>query len=106
MKDASDRHVTRADVSWKRLPDGRVEVTRRKFGTTGSTMLKAFKVSPDLVVRLDSIGSDAWELLDGKRDLGAVHDLLKQEHPDIEDLPERLGKFVSMLVSNGLASID
>lgn len=104
IPDVSQRRATRADVEWEELPDGRIAVHKRKFGPAASKVLEAFKVPPTLTVKLDTVGSDVWRLLDG-RTVGDVLHELQLRHPDEEDLPERLGKYLSTMVSNELVTL-
>ncbi len=106
ISDVSKRTPHRADVPWEVLPDGRVAITKRKFGAAASKLLAAFKVPPTLTLKLDGLGSEAWKLMDGKRTVGDVASALLAAHPDESDVPARLGQYLSTLVSNDLVRLD
>lgn len=56
-------------------------------------------------IRLDRIGSFAWLLLDGKRSVGQVSDLLRAEFKDeVEPAEERLGHLVRVFRREGLVA--
>ncbi len=105
IPDVSERVAERSDGDWEVAPDGRVHVHKSKFGPAGSRMLKAFRVKPTLTVKLDALGSEVWQLLDGRRRVADVLAELRRRHPDEEDLPARLGKFLSTMVSNDLVRL-
>jgi hypothetical protein len=105
-EDTSRRRPTpAAHIHWEAGPDGRVHLRRRKFGPVGTAVLRAFRIRPDLTVQLDAIGSEVWQLLDG-RTVAAVLQALQERHPDEEDLPERLGHYLSVLASNRFIRLE
>ncbi len=106
IPDVAQRTAHRADVQWEELPDGRIAIEKRKFGAAASKLLSAFKVPPTLTLKLDSLGSEAWKLMDGQRTVGQVAEALMAAHPDQEDVPARLGQYLSTLVSNDLVRLD
>ncbi len=106
IPDVSARIAQRADVPWTVLADGRVQVTKSKFGPAGSKLLKAFKVPPTLTVKLDVLGSELWQLMDGKHTVAELLASLQKTHPDESELPARLGKFLSTMVSNDLVKLE
>lgn len=105
IPDVSHRTATRADVEWEELPDGRVAIRKDKFGPAASRLLQAFRVPPTLTVHLDTLGSDAWRLMDG-RSVADILAELRRSHPREDDLPRRLGKYLSTLVSNDLVRLE
>ncbi len=105
IPDVSARIAERADVPWSTAEDGRVQVQKSKFGPAGSRLLKAFRVPPVLTVKLDALGSELWTLMDGKRTVADLLAALHETHPDEADLPARLGKFLSTMVSNDLVQL-
>jgi len=104
VADVSQRRVYRVDVAWHEA-GGRVVIVRRKFGRAGSALLRLFRVSPDLVLRLDALGSAAWRAMDGRR-VEEVLEALRREDPEADDLPARLGRYLSTLASNGLIRLE
>ena len=104
MMDIQDHTIRRRDVDW-REEGGRVVVRRRKYGACGSAVLRLFRIDPVLTVRFDDLGSEAWLLLDG-RTAGEVLEALRTTRPDEPQLPQRLGRYLSLLTSNGLIDID
>jgi hypothetical protein len=106
IADVSERTAVRADVAWSELPDGRIAIQKTKFRGAAAKLLGAFKVPPTLTIKLDSVGSDVWRALDGKQNVGQVLAMLRAKHGDEPDLPERLGQYLSTMVSNGLIQLD
>lgn len=105
IPDASDRVPERADVAWRVDEAGRVRIERRRSGAAGSRVLRALRVRDTLTVRLDPLGSEAWSLLDGRRTTGEVLEVLREAHPDEDDLAARLGAFLGRMVGNGLVRL-
>lgn len=106
IPDVSQRTAHRADVTWDVLPDGRIAITKRKFGAATAKLLGLFKVPPTMTLKLDALGSEAWKLMDGSRTIGQVAEALVAAHPDEKDVPARLGQYLSTLVSNELVRLD
>lgn len=100
--DVATRVAERADVDWREDDEGRVAVTRRKFGPVGSALLRLVRIRPTLTVHLDPLGSEVWRLLDGKRTVAEVLAELQSEFPDEPDLADRLGQYLSSLASHRL----
>ncbi len=76
----------------KKNPD----MTARVFdGETVLIPLYASSKDADFIYVLDDIGTAVWGLVNGKRDIGAIQEVLLEEY-DVS--PERLRKSVSTLV--------
>lgn len=84
---------------------GLVTVRRRRFGAVRGAVGKAFGVPAEFTVRLDALGSEAWGLLDGRRTIGEVHAELARRRPGEKDLPTRLGKFLSAMLSHKMVDL-
>ncbi len=106
IPDVSKRTAHRADVEWEELADGRIAIKKRKFGAAATKVLAVFKVPSTLTLKLDGLGSEAWKLMDGSRTIGEVAEALVEAHPDEENVPARLGQYLSTLVSNDLVRLD
>ncbi len=52
-------------------------------------------------IKLDDLGSDTWEAIDGERNVRDICQHIREKSgygsPDIEDLDERLSKYMTML---------
>lgn len=106
VPDVSHDVAARApEVDW-REEGGRVVLTKRKMGAVGTRVLRALRLPHTLTIRLDPLGSEAWRLLDGDRTVGEVAEAIQARHPDEEDVPRRLGQFLSTMVSNGLVRLE
>lgn len=79
--------------------DGLVHITRPKWGPTGTRVLRLFRISPDLTLHLDEMGSFAWRLVDG-RNVAAILDALQERYPEEQGMGLRLGKHLGALVEN------
>lgn len=84
---------------------GLVTVQRRRFGPLRGLLGKPFGVKPEFTICLDRLGSQAWALLDGTRTIGEVHAELARRLPEEKDLPARLGKFLSAMVSHHMVRL-
>lgn len=84
---------------------GLVTVQRRRFGPVRGLLGKPFGVKPEFTIHLDRLGTQAWGLLDGKRTIGEVHVELARRLPEEKDLPARLGKFLSAMVSHRMVRL-
>lgn len=92
--------VRREDVHSGEDAAGLVTLRRRKMGRAGTALLRLFRISPDLTVHLDGMGSEVWRLIDGGRTAGELLVAMEANHPDEEDLNLRLGQYISILASN------
>lgn len=90
---------------WTAGPDGRVVVTRRKFGPIGTRFARLLRLSPDVRITLDLLGTAAWNRMDG-RTTSAILAELETEFPDEGRLDERLGHYLAQLAQAGLLSFD
>lgn len=88
-----------AKVQWRQGADGRVLLQRRRFGPIRSAVLRALRMSPDIRVHLDHLGTATWLLVDGQRTVDDIHRELRRQFPDEEDLPRRLGQYLGTLAS-------
>lgn len=106
IPDASRQVVEPADgVVAEASANGLLTLRRRRFGAVRAAIGKGFGVKPEFTVHLDPLGSEAWGLLDGRRTVGEVHAELHRRRPDERDLPARLGKFLSAVLSHKMARL-
>ncbi|MBI1938760.1 MAG: PqqD family protein [Ignavibacteriales bacterium] len=63
--------------------------------------------SPDIKLKLDELGSAAWILMDGKRNVAAVASLLTEKFGEkIQPVNERLTKFLTGLYEQRLITFQ
>lgn len=84
---------------------GRLTLRRRRFGPARAALVGLFGASKDFTVHLDALGTAAWRLLDGRRTVGEVRVELGRLFPQEKDVPARLGKFLSVLVSHQMVRL-
>ena len=52
-------------------------------------------------IKLDDLGSDAWEAIDGVRNVDEISEFIKEKStygsPNLEELDDRLSKYITML---------
>jgi hypothetical protein len=101
IPDASRAVPRRGEVE-ARDEVGLTVLVRRRFGPARRRMLKAFRVEPDLTVRLDALGTAVWGLIDGRRTVADIKRELDARFPGEADLAPRLGKFLGAMVSREL----
>lgn len=87
--------------------EGRVVLTRPTPGTRGlrgaiDRLLNALSAKR---IRLDEHGSFVWRLLDGRRTVGEIARLLREEYGEsVEPAEERAGKLVQVMYREGLVT--
>lgn len=106
LADASRRVPVPCATSAEQRPDGTVVVKRRRFGPVGRAFIRMLGGRPDVEIRLDRLGSAAWRLMDGRRNLAAIRVELEQIFPTEAQLPVRLGKFVGLLASKRMIELE
>ena len=101
IADVSRRVAERGDgVTAEEGPDGRVTVRRTRFGAVRAKLVGLVGEPADFTIRLDSLGSAAWKLVDGRRTVADIRAELQRLHPTETDLGARLGKFLGTMVSH------
>lgn len=101
IPDASRAVPRHGDVE-ARVENERVVLVRHRFGPVRRGLLRAFRVEPDLTVRLDELGTAVWGLIDGRRTVAQIKVELDARFPGQADLAPRLGKFLGAMVSREL----
>jgi hypothetical protein len=81
--------------------DGRVHISRRKFGTK---LLWFFRLQPELTLNLDDIGRAARRLIDG-RTTGEILVALQERYPHETGLGERLGQQLAAFLEKRFITI-
>jgi len=89
-------------VEWDRDEAGKVFLKKEK---TGSRFMKKvidlFHMNPFIYIHLDRLGTSAWLLSDGSRDIRRISEKMKVEFgEDLPQLDERLGFFFSLMKKN------
>lgn len=97
--DVADRIPERTG-EWT-VEDGRVTVTKRKFGRVGTGFARLLGVSPDLRITLDALGSVAWQEMDGRTVAQVLH-VLEERFPEEGRLEARLGEYLERLARTGM----
>jgi hypothetical protein len=78
---------------------GRVSVVRRRWGPVRRGLARMLRVEPQKAIHLDALASRAWLLIDGRRTVGEIRDLLASEFPGEPNVGARLGKFLGVMLS-------
>jgi hypothetical protein len=85
-----------------RTDDGRVAIRVPRFdGRILRRVLVPLLKRPDFHVRLDDLGSAAWDLCDGTRTGEEMATLLADRFPDQPDVRLRLALFLRTLLAQG-----
>ncbi len=106
IDDASGLVPVRGNSPWEVDEHGRVALRRRKFGRMGTLLMRLFRMSPDLTVRLDPLGSAVWQLIDDRRTAQEILERLHAKFPQEENLGRRLGQYLSTLASSGFIRLQ
>lgn len=92
--------VLRRRAQWT-MDQGAAVLEVPKFGAAGTRLLRVFRLPPTVRLRLDALSTQAWLDMEGRT--GAeILARLEGAFPDEAGLPERLGRFLGLLVQRGL----
>jgi hypothetical protein len=105
IPDVSRMVAARATEDWSEA-HGVVSVRRRRPGKIRPAILRLFGIPPHFTIHLDTLGSNVWRLIDGKRTVGEIRAELERQHPDEPDLAGRLGIFLGAMVSRGFVKLQ
>jgi hypothetical protein len=78
---------------------GAVSVRRVRYRGLRAAVLKVFGIPPTFTIHLDTLGTEVWLLIDGRRTVAEIRDELAKREPQATDLGPRLGKFLGAMVS-------
>jgi hypothetical protein len=94
-------------VEWERDEQGKVYLKKEK--TRNKLMKKIidlFNRSHFINLHLDQLGTSAWLLIDGKRKVREISEMMKAEFSeDLRRLEERLGFFFVLLKKNNFIDL-
>ncbi len=94
-------------VEWERDEQGKVYLKKEK--TRNKLMKKIidlFNRSHFINLHLDQLGTSAWLLIDGKRKVREISEMMKSEFSeDLQQLEERLGFFFVLLKKNNFIDL-
>ena len=94
-------------VGWDRDEQGKVYLKKEK--TRNKLIIKfidLFNRSHFINIHLDQLGTSAWLLVDGKRDVRRISKMMKMEFSeDSQQLEERLGFFFALLRKNNFIDL-
>lgn len=103
IPDVSQRVVERTAES----VEERNRFTLRRPMTGMAKLARKMTRQPtEFTIHLDELGSAAWRLFDGRRTVAQVRAELERMFPQQDDVPRRLGKFLSELVSRGFVRLS
>ena len=87
-------------IDWDKNEEGKVTLHIKNVGLMNKIAQKLFKKPEVSHIYLDEMGSFIWPLLDGKKDIIALGELVKEEFGEkAEPLYERLAKYFQILDS-------
>ncbi len=94
-------------LSWSADDAGIVTLDIENVGIMNSIAQKIFKKPRVSHIHLDEFGSFVWHRIDGKRDILALGEEVKEEFGEnAEPLYERLAKYFQVLESYGFVKIE
>ncbi len=95
-----------AQIEWRRLDDGTVQLTIQRTGFFNRVSQKVFGAPEYSYIDLDNLGSFVWQQIDGVR---TVHEIGQEVEKDFGDsaapVYERLAEFMKMLQNNNFIYI-
>ncbi|MDD2979332.1 MAG: PqqD family protein [Hespellia sp.] len=93
--------VKNPEYEWKMKDNGRAEVAVINKGAFNKIAQVVFKRPRISYIELDEYGTFLWEMIDGKRDVLALSEKMKERFgKKAEPLLERLVKFIKIMQSN------
>ena len=91
---------------WRRDSKGNVILEVKRFRHDWSRRLGYFlDFKPHRRIHLDERGTAVWTLMDGRRSVGRIAEVLEARFGEDEHLLPRLSEFLRMLEINGLAEL-
>ncbi|MFC2154886.1 hypothetical protein ACFLRB_00135 [Acidobacteriota bacterium] len=94
-------------VEWDHDEQGKVYLKKEK--TRNKLMKKIIDLSHKsqfINIHLDQLGTSAWLLVDGKRNVRRISEMMKTEfNEDLRKLEERLGFFFALLKKNNFIDL-
>lgn len=92
---------------WIQDEDGLVKIIIPRNGIL-ERMVRPFIKSPKtMTIDLDGLGSCVWKCIDGKRTVGEIGDIVKEEFgKDAEPLYERLATYINILRNNKFVTLE
>lgn len=90
--------VKNTEYEWKLNDEGNVEIARKNKGVYNKIAQVIFKKPKVSYIALDEFGSFIWQQIDGKRDVYAIGQAVKQKFGDrAEPLYTRLCNYIKTL---------
>lgn len=94
-------------LNWSQEQDGKVTLEMENKGAVNriaQLILKKPKIS---YIHLEEFGSFIWPLIDGKRDITAIGELVREHFGDkAEPLYERLSQYFKILEGNNFITLN
>ena len=94
-------------LSWSQDADGIVTLEMENKGVANRIAQKLLKKPKVSFIHLEEFGSFVWLSIDGKRDIIAIGELVRERFGErAEPLYERLSTYVKTLHNNGFISFN
>lgn len=92
---------------WEENKEGIVRIIIPRNSVLDKVVRAFFKTPKSMKIDLDSYGSSVWRIIDGKKNVGEIGDLMKKKFgDDIEPLYERLSTYLNLLRNNKFITLD
>lgn len=95
------------ELNWSQEQDGKVTLEMENKGAVNRIAQFVLKKPKISYIHLEEFGSFIWPLIDGKRDISAIGELVREHFGDkAEPLYPRLSQYFKILESNGFISLN
>ncbi len=93
-------------LGWSKNESGIVTLEMENKGIANRVAQKLFKKPKISYIHLEEFGSFVWLQIDGKQDITAIGELVRQKFgKKAEPLYERLSQYIKTLESNGFVEL-
>ncbi|MBR3968465.1 MAG: PqqD family protein [Clostridia bacterium] len=97
----------KSGLCWSQDEDGIVTLEMENRGVANRIAQKLLKKPKVSFIHLEEFGSFIWLSIDGKRDILAIGELVREKFGEkAEPLYERLAQYIKTLHSNGFISFN
>ncbi len=99
--------VIKKSQEWKLNEEGLVQIIIPRDGILDRIVRKFVKTPKVMKIDLDELGSFVWKLIDGKRNIEEIGQIVESEFGEkVEPLYDRLGTYINILRNNKFITLE